>query len=443
MRALFAGFLLLHAVAHLVGFLVPWRIVPNKSPGAYAAANRLLGGRVVLSDGFARGFGVLWLLVGIAFIAVAIAWWRRQPTSGPALVATVLVSLALTAVWWPSARIGFAINVAILVGLAAALYLSFRQDMVLARSAARSRSIMVNTSSGPIEVATEGSGPPVLSIHGTGGGWDQGLAAARPLIDQGYRLIAPSRFGYLRTPARANASPAAEADAYAALLDALRIDRVTVVSFSAGAAPAMQFALRHPERVNALVLVVPAAAGIMPPAASGPPAWVVNVVLRFDFPMWLATRYMPKTIANLMATPYALVDTLGPPDRDAYDATVRMLLPITARREGLLMDARNQGGAEPPYALQTISAPVLLVSAADDLYGTMRVAREAAQRIPNAELLAFGTGGHLLVGHADETWPRVALFIRRAHMRAKATPSAEPPPPNATRAPTHDALALR
>jgi 2-hydroxy-6-oxonona-2,4-dienedioate hydrolase len=417
MRALFAAVLVLHGLAHVVGFLVPWRIVPDKSPGAYAAANRLLGGRVMLSDVLARGFGILWLLVGITMAVVAVRWWQREPTSGAALMTVVLVSLVLTAVWLPSARIGFVINVAILVGLALVVYLSYRRDVAVARTASRASSVMVNTAFGPIEYASEGAGNPVLSIHGTGGGWDQGIAAARGLVPQGFRVIAPSRFGYLRTPAPANASPVAEADAYAALLDELRVGQVSVISFSAGAAPAMQFALRYPERVTALILVVPAAGGVMPALAGGPRAWVMNVVLRFDLPMWLASHYMPKTMAKLMAVPYPLLDSLAPADRAAYDSTVAMLLPITARRKGLLMDAANQSGVLPGYPLEKISVPTLLVSTEDDLYGTMRVARAAAQRIPSAELRGFASGGHLLLGHARQMWPDVALFIRRAGVR--------------------------
>jgi 2-hydroxy-6-oxonona-2,4-dienedioate hydrolase len=60
-------------------------------------------------------------------------------------------------------------------------------------------------------------------IHGSGGGHDQGMAWARPLVQQGVRVIAMSRFGYLRTPRPADASPEAQADAHACLLDALGI----------------------------------------------------------------------------------------------------------------------------------------------------------------------------------------------------------------------------
>ncbi len=79
------------------------------------------------------------------------------------------------------------------------------------------------TRCGPIEVQQAGHGEPLLIIHGSGGGHDQGMAWAQPLVQQGLRVIAPSRFGYLRTPRPAAASPEAQADAHACLLDALAI----------------------------------------------------------------------------------------------------------------------------------------------------------------------------------------------------------------------------
>ena len=418
MRALFAVLLLLHGLAHVVGFLVPWRLVPGSPTTPQPTMNRLLGGRLLLGDVPARAFGVLWLVTGLTFALVALAWWRQQSWSGGALVAILLVSVVLTAVWWPATRIGLVLNLGILLALAASLYLTYRRDMALARSAAVTASVVATTSAGRIEYATAGTGEPVLSIHGTGGGWDQGLAGANGLVPLGYHVIAPSRFGYLRTPMPQNNSAAAEADAFAALLDQLDIARVSVVSFSAGTAPAIQFALRYPDRVNALILVVPAAGGIMPPAAPGPPPWVMNVVLRFDLPMWLAMQYLPKTTANVVAVPHELLETLEPQDLEAYDRTVRMLLPISARRDGLLMDGRRQSGGESGYPLEEVTVPTLLVSAEDDLYGTMRVAKVAMRRIPDAELLGFATGGHLLIGRQRELWPRVSEFIEQA--RAKA-----------------------
>jgi 2-hydroxy-6-oxonona-2,4-dienedioate hydrolase len=414
MRALFAVFLLLHGLAHLVGFLVPWNLVTTAGDSPALATRTLFGGRLILGEVSARAFGLLWLIAGIAFAAITIAWWREEPGSGKALLGIVFASLVLTSVWWPSARAGFVLNVGILIALAASLYVSYRGDLAASRMAALAGSRVMQTAAGEIEYFVAGTGDPVLSIHGTGGGWDQGLAAAQGLVTLDYQVVAPSRFGYLRTPSRANDTPEAEADAFAALLDQLGIQRATVISFSAGTAPALQFALRYPQRVNALILVVPAAGGIMPPAAPGPPSWVMNIVLRFDFPMWFAVNYMPKTTARILAVPYALVQSLAPAERNAYDATARMLLPISRRREGLLMDARNQSGTLSRYPLEDLTVPTLLVSAEDDLYGTMKVARAATQRIPDAELLSFPTGGHMLVGLERELWPQVSDFIQNA-----------------------------
>jgi len=70
------------------------------------------------------------------------------------------------------------------------------------------------------------------------------------------RVIAPSRFGYLGSNTPPDATPADEADALAALLDALDIDQIDVIGDSAGAISALQLALRHSERVKHLAVLV-------------------------------------------------------------------------------------------------------------------------------------------------------------------------------------------
>ena len=70
-----------------------------------------------------------------------------------------------------------------------------------------------------------------------------------------YRFIAVSRPGYLRTPAEVGKTPEEQADAFAALLDALKVDKAIMTGISAGGPPSMQFALRHPDRCAALLLV--------------------------------------------------------------------------------------------------------------------------------------------------------------------------------------------
>jgi pimeloyl-ACP methyl ester carboxylesterase len=117
---------------------------------------------------------------------------------------------------------------------------------------------MIPTPFGNEEYASLGKGDAVLVVHGAGGGFDQGLDMNRPLADRGYRLIAPSRFGYLGSASPANLTTAMQADAYLHLLNQLGIDKVAVIGISAGAWSSIEFAIRHPKRCRALILLVPA-----------------------------------------------------------------------------------------------------------------------------------------------------------------------------------------
>ncbi len=87
----------------------------------------------------------------------------------------------------------------------------FHQDIAQASAHAHEGSTIAQTQCGPIEYQEAGNGWPLLMVHGSGGGHDQGMAWARPLTQHGVRVIAMSRFGYLRTPRPAGASPEAQA----------------------------------------------------------------------------------------------------------------------------------------------------------------------------------------------------------------------------------------
>ena len=304
---------------------------------------------------------------------------------------------------------------ALLLTVAAAGYAAYRRDITAARRRVAAGSQIVMTRSGPLEYATLGAGAPVLVLHGASGGWDQGLISARALIAHGFQLIAPSRFGYLRTPLPTDASAESEADTFADLLDALKIHRLPVIAFSAGAASAVQFALRYPGRLSHLVLVVPGAGGLYATAtaAAAPPRLVLEAIYRSDFAMWLLMRLAPRFMCRLVGVPSSLMPSLGDTDKAALDEVVESILPASERRVGLL----NEGRLQRPgnlYPLEKIAVPTLLISAADDLYRTLPVARHAASIIPDARLLEFEMGGHLLLGHQDDVQREVSTFIADA-----------------------------
>src|SRR5690348_7368573 len=127
-------------------------------------------------------------------------------------------------------------------------YARYRGELRVLRDTVDRGSTIAETSAGAVEYAETGAGEPMLVIHGAGGGYDQGLMIASD-FGKDYRVIAPSRFGYLKTPVPDDYSPAAQADAHAALLDFLDVQRAIVVAASAGAPSAIELVLRHPERV--------------------------------------------------------------------------------------------------------------------------------------------------------------------------------------------------
>ncbi|HET9978572.1 MAG TPA: alpha/beta hydrolase [Burkholderiaceae bacterium] len=282
----------------------------------------------------------------------------------------------------------------------------FSADLAAASARAAQGSTLLATRCGPIEVQQAGAGRPLLMVHGSGGGHDQGMDWARPLTQHGVRVIAVSRFGYLRTPRPADASPAAQADALVCVLDALGIDRAAVVGVSAGAASALQAAIRHPARVSALALGVPIAwrpDGVAPsaaPVSDAKDAWLLRL-LGSDFLYWTALHVARDAVLrHVLATPPALVHAASPAERARIAAMAERVLPVSARAAGLVDDTRL-GKRLGPAALEKVTAPTLVFSARDDGFGTYASAQYTAGRIAGARFVGFEQGGHLLVGHAD------------------------------------------
>lgn len=304
----------------------------------------------------------------------------------------------------------------LVAGLLVLAYAGYRHDIRQARERISIGSEIAETPCGPIEYAVAGDGRPVLVVHGAGGGFDQGMDIAGGLVRIGFRVIAMSRFGYLRTPLPADASAEAQADAHACLLDALNIRRSAVFGASAGAPSSMQFALRHPGRTSALILMVPAAYVPRPgdaPSLRTPPGleFLANTALRSDLLFWAAPRLARNTvIRTVLATPPEIVDGAGTEERERVSRMLEHILPVTPRRLGLQNDSAVVSSL-PRYELERITAPTLIISAADDLYGTFDSARYTAESIPRARFISFPSGGHLLIGHQKEVRSEIEAFL--------------------------------
>ncbi len=293
---------------------------------------------------------------------------------------------------------------AVVAGLIWMMMAAYRRDIGAARRRVSIGSAVAETKCGPIEYAERGKGPPVLVVHGAGGGFDQGLLLGAELIDHGYRVVAMSRFGYLRTPLPADASAEAQADAHACLLDALGIDRAAVFGMSAGGPSTIQSCLRHGDRCSAMILLAPMVYSGQPGPADrlSQPAQFFLERVTPDFLMWAGTR-MRRTemVETVLGTPIEDVRTASGAEQRRLNAVLDLILPVGPRAQGLL----NEGAvaqALRPLPLERISAPALIASVENDGYRTYAGARYTAEHVPRARFIGYARGGHMLVGHEAE-----------------------------------------
>jgi pimeloyl-ACP methyl ester carboxylesterase len=342
-------------------------------------------------------------------------WARLDPVSGSVYYALLavyaLLPLLIQSKRWYSAHAlgwGSALLAALVLGLG---YTGYLMDIERAFDRVSQGSRIAATACGRVEYAQKGEGPAVLLVHGAGGGFDQGMEFAE-LAERGLRVIAMSRFGYLRTPLPSDPSPEAQADAHACLLDALGIDRAAVVGVSAGAPSSMQFALRHPARTSALALLVPLAYS---PKRADPPSpftrFMLERTVRSDFLYWLALRIAPGVIVKtILATPPEVLAEASLPEQRRAARLMEHILPIRARQPGLLNDAATAQSLT-EYPLETIRTPTLVISLADDLYRTYESAGYTAARIRGSHFIGYERGGHVWIGHHDAILAELAAFL--------------------------------
>jgi pimeloyl-ACP methyl ester carboxylesterase len=304
---------------------------------------------------------------------------------------------------------------------------SFVEDL----KRARERVVAVESSTfespwGRIEYLDRGEGTPVFVSHGVLGGHDNIHELVDLWFGTQYRAIGPSRFGYLGSAMPPRATVADQADAYAALLDHLQLERVVMCGFSAGGPAAIQFALRHPDRLYGLVLGSSYLPGM---GARTVPAWllpIVRAVVGWERGWWLLKRYRPQRLARIMGVPK---DWDTSTDTD-FLAIRESLFPVAAKRLGITFDAVVSEPASNQFPLEAIEVPTLFVHAADDRLAPFEHVQPAVDRIPGARLVTVEAGGHLFLQHATQVREATSTFIaevtttttskRRANTRANA-----------------------
>lgn len=249
-----------------------------------------------------------------------------------------------------------------------------------------------------------GSGDPVLLIHGSGPGvsaWANWRLTI-PKLATRHRVIAPDilGFGYTERPDDVRY----DADTWLAhlvgLLDALHLQRVSVVGNSFGASLALRLATRYPQRVNRLVLM--GAVGVLFPITPGLEAvWgfepsVQNMRHLLDV-FTYDKRFATDELAELR---YRASIRAG-----VHEAYTAMFPPPRQNKIESL--------AVPEQQIASLQHETLIVHGRDDQVIPLTTSRRLLELIPNSQLHVFARCGHWVqIEHADRFNRLVDLFLQ-------------------------------
>ena len=286
-------------------------------------------------------------------------------------------------------------------------------------------------------------GAPVVLIHGTGAWSEIWRGTMRSLAAAGYRAVALDMppFGYSSHPANGDFGDDAQARRIIGVLDALRLERATLVGHSFGGRPTMQTTILAPQRVERLVLVDAAldlARGCMDAEVSG-----CHTVVRDSFPASEASGpWLARTVLRVPAVRDAVVSaTLSNPGMTGWllsklvanrDAAVtpervamlqrpftlqgwtpglgRWLVPFVTTRTSTLATDRSR--------YPSLQMPVMVLWGARDSLTPMAEGMDIARLIPNAHWEVLPSAGHIPAIEEPQSFDAALLDFLRSSAAA-------------------------
>jgi pimeloyl-ACP methyl ester carboxylesterase len=284
---------------------------------------------------------------------------------------------------------------------------------------------IAETKLGPVEYVIRGQGRPVLLVHGTPGGHDQAQAMAGFLPSDEFQSIMPSRPGYLGTPLAGRETIDQQADLHAALLDHLGVGSAAVVCWSGGGPSTYRLAVRHPQRVNAIVSLTAVSRHYPTPKQdladrlmfrTAPGNWLLRMLAAHAPKRMIgATEQSEGDLTKDQLRAHVDEVFADPVKRDfvlALDATVAQ---DRTRRAGFDNDMA-QFDAIDDLELERIAAPTLVVWGDADTDVAPSYSEYAVATIPGAQSLVLPGGTHLaFFTHSDAGQAQArALALLRA-----------------------------
>jgi pimeloyl-ACP methyl ester carboxylesterase len=265
---------------------------------------------------------------------------------------------------------------------------------------------------GPIRFRESGSGDPIVFVHGLlvdGELWRD--VAAR--LQGDFRVIVPDwPLGSQREPAAPDAdlSPPGLARIVADFLEALDLERVTLVGNDTGGAISQIVATRYPDRLARLVLTPCDAYEHFPPPAFKPLAVLGRSTTA------LAGIAQAMRFGPMRRSPLAYGWLMREFDDERCRAWVE---PVRRDREIRGQVARILAGMNPRHTLEAAShfkdldMPVLLVWAPEDRFFKLANAERMAREIPGARLERVdGSYTFVSIDQPARTAELIAAFAR-------------------------------
>jgi pimeloyl-ACP methyl ester carboxylesterase len=248
-----------------------------------------------------------------------------------------------------------------------------------------------------------GTGYPVLMLHGSGPGvsawanWQHNI----PTLARRYRVIAPDLvgFGYTERPADVYYSLGTWVDHVWAFLDALGIERVSLVGNSLGGRIGLAMAGQHPERLDRMVLMGAPGVGM-----------TLTPGLRALREYQPSEENMRAMLLDCFAVdPSIITDGLV---RERYQASVAPGA-FEAYRDMFFSD-RHAGGelGITEEQARAVTTRTLLLHGREDKVVPVEVAWNMVRLLPDADLTVFARCGHWTqIERADDFNTVVAGFL--------------------------------
>jgi 4,5:9,10-diseco-3-hydroxy-5,9,17-trioxoandrosta-1(10),2-diene-4-oate hydrolase len=263
-----------------------------------------------------------------------------------------------------------------------------------------------------IHLVEAGDGPALLLVHG-GQGWAYTWRRQLgPLADAGYLAIAPDLpgSGYSDLVGH-EASIEGLSRFLGDLLDALEIERAAFVANSAGGLPVLDFALRRPERVAALVLASSCGA-----PHTEPVLWrLLRWPLLGEVMGLFVTAGMVRSNLRQMVYDESLIGD------EVVTAYLEPLRRPGAWRANLKLE-RNWRPGWVEANLEQITAPTLVVWGQDDPWHPLSMAHEFGQRLADAQVEILPECGHLPHEERPADFDRLVLEFLAKRLPGKEQP---------------------